>query len=127
LNSLYDEALRPAGLKSTQYNQLICLEMMGETTVKSLAQALAVDRTSLTRSLEPLERIGLVSSRSGSDGRERLVQLTLKGRSSLKKAMPLWESAQAAVTSALGEDTVETLFASAESIEKALGPNSNTN
>src|SRR5438132_6901275 len=70
VGAIYDQALRPSGLKGTQFNQLVALALLKTGTVKKLAQILVVDRTSLTRSLAPLERDGLVQSLPSTDARE---------------------------------------------------------
>jgi len=62
VGAIYDDGLRPSGLKGTQFNQLVALALLRTATVQKLAKILVVDRTSLTRSLVPLERDNLVQS-----------------------------------------------------------------
>ncbi|CAM3693742.1 MarR family winged helix-turn-helix transcriptional regulator [Bordetella flabilis] len=92
LTSVYDEVLRPSGIRVTQFTILARLAAIGETRVNELAEKLAMDRTTLGRNLRPLERDELVQIRVGEDRRERLIDLSPKGRRVLQTAMPLWES-----------------------------------
>jgi DNA-binding MarR family transcriptional regulator len=119
--AIYDEALRPSGLKGTQFNQLVALALLKTGTVKKLAKILVVDRTSLTRSLIPLERDGLVQSLPSDDGRERKLTLTGLGYQRLREATRRWEQAQRRVTKALGPGKARGLTESLQEAEAALG------
>jgi DNA-binding MarR family transcriptional regulator len=99
---IYDESMAPAGLRGTQFSLLIALSMAEEMPVQTLADHLALDRTTLTRNLAPLERDGLIESAPGTDRRLRLVRLSPRGRRALVKALPLWEEAQRRVVRGLG-------------------------
>lgn len=92
----YDEALRPLGLTSGQFSLLMSLNRPEAPSIGSVASLLAMDRTTLTANLKPLERRGLLSvSVDPSDRRGRRLHLTAAGSALLVEAMPLWESAQA--------------------------------
>jgi len=112
----YDEALRPAGLRTTQYSVLARLRFEGPFTLTRLAERLALDRTTLARELEPLRRRGLVSVTPGADRRRREVALTEEGRALLRKARPLWEAAQVGVVEELGVERVGALLAELSAI-----------
>jgi DNA-binding MarR family transcriptional regulator len=99
---IYDETMAPSGLRGTQFSLLVALSLTGETPVMRLADELGLDRTTLTRNLEPMERDGLVESVPGADRRVRLVRLTEVGRKTLSLALPLWQKAQDRVIAALG-------------------------
>src|SRR5919204_12295 len=68
IGQIFDEALRPSGLRGTQFNLLIALSVLERATVARLAEALQLDPTTLTRNLAPLERDGLVESERGPTG-----------------------------------------------------------
>jgi DNA-binding MarR family transcriptional regulator len=108
---LYDRFLAPAGLGIAQFGLLQVLSMKGGGSVTSLAAALDMDRTTMTRNLAPLVREGLVELRAGTDRRSRGVMITAVGRDALKGAVPLWRAAQAAVRDSLGVKEVERLHA----------------
>jgi len=91
---LYDEALRGTGLRITQFTLLQTLTLAGELTQRGLGELLAIDSTTLTRTLGPLEHRGWIRSRSGTDRRERHWAITAAGSARLDKALPAWEVAQ---------------------------------
>src|SRR5918997_4040939 len=81
LSRLFDEALRPVGLTSGQFSLLNALNRPTPPSIAPVAQLLAMDRTTLTAALKPLERDGLVTvTRDPDDRRSRLLGLTDKGR-----------------------------------------------
>ena len=94
---LYDDALRPTGLRTTQFTLLVAAELRGGAPISELADALALERTSLTRELKLLEERGLVSIKPGEDRRARIVELTQAGQSALARAYPRWREAQGRV------------------------------
>lgn len=108
---LYENALRPAGLKITQYSLLANLSRAGPLSVSALARLLATDRTTLTRNLTPLARDGLVVITAGPDARTRAVELTRRGRAAFEAAIPLWKEAQRAMKRSLGDDDLAQLHA----------------
>jgi DNA-binding MarR family transcriptional regulator len=91
---LYDDALRPTGLRVTQFTLLVAAELRGGALISELADKLALERTSLTRELKLLEERGLVSVTPGEDRRARIVKLTEKGQRALAAAYPRWREAQ---------------------------------
>jgi DNA-binding MarR family transcriptional regulator len=103
----FDRALASAGLRLTQYSILANLDATGSTSVTALAERLAMDRTTLTRNLRPLEREGWVERLSGADPRARALALTGPGRERLERARPLWQTAERSFRRHLGrEDTL---------------------
>ena len=121
VGAIYDETLRPSCLKGTQFNQLVALALLRTATVQKLAKILVVDRTSLTRSLIPLERDGLVQSLPSADGRERKLALTSLGYQRLREATRLWERAQRRVEKALGPTKTRELTESLKGAAEVLG------
>ena len=102
VTGLYDRILAPAGLRATQVTLLVALEKAGPIPFTRLAEVLGMDRTTLTRNLEPLRREGLLMLRPGEDRRVRLAMITEKGRKTLAAAIPLWKQAQRQITGGLG-------------------------
>jgi DNA-binding MarR family transcriptional regulator len=94
---LYDEALRPSGLRITQFTLLVAVAIGEPVPITRLADALSLDRTTLARDLRPLTDRGLVEIAAGDDRRTRVVRLTGQGRDALERAYPLWRSAQARI------------------------------
>ncbi len=85
------------------------LRARGPVTVSQLADAMAMDRTTLTRNLKPLERAGLMSAARGRDRRSRTLSLSDEGARQLSAARPLWQRAQDEVNARLGADMVAEL------------------
>ena len=91
---LYDHALKPSGLRNTQFTMLGALNRLGEASIGDLSEDLAIDSTTLTRNLEILVRGGLVENLVADDARVREVRLTNLGKKTFEKATPLWRKAQ---------------------------------
>jgi DNA-binding MarR family transcriptional regulator len=112
LTQLYDDALAPAGLRSTQY--VILGELEGADpepfTLNELARALVLDRSGLGHSLRPLQRDGLIRlDKSTNDRRSIHVVLTPEGRRRYKRAFPLWQRAQDRVAAVIGQPVADEL------------------
>jgi DNA-binding MarR family transcriptional regulator len=121
VTQLYDDMLRPSGLRSTQFTLLALLAGHGEMSVTELAKASATDRTTLTRNFALLERDGLVRVRPGDDdARVRLVTLSPAGRRRLLEAMPLWDAAQRRVVTDVGEGPLTTVRAALSGVVDAI-------
>lgn len=104
LNRIYDDALRPSGLATTQYALLATLaRASGSLAHGHLAHRQEMAGTTLSRNLKPLLRDGLVTVRPGADRRTRLVTITPRGEEILAQARPLWRAAQARVVASVGE------------------------
>ncbi|HET7206304.1 MAG TPA: MarR family winged helix-turn-helix transcriptional regulator [Terriglobales bacterium] len=98
----FDDALRPVGLTNGQFSLLMSLNRAKPAGMTAVASLLAMDRTTLTAALKPLRRRGLVKVAPDSeDRRGRLMTLTLKGRKTLTRAVPIWRKTHAAVEALL--------------------------
>jgi DNA-binding MarR family transcriptional regulator len=102
LTQLYDDALRPVGLRATQFTILQVLSRTGEVSQGKLGQILAMDSTTLTRTLRIMGREGWIAERRGEDRRERWLRLAKAGRDQFNRALPPWEKAQAQLERQLG-------------------------
>jgi DNA-binding MarR family transcriptional regulator len=109
LTQLYDEALRPLGLRSTQFTILQALSLTGEATQGQLGELLAIDSTTLTRTLAILTRQGWISERPGEDRRERWLRLSAAGKTQFNQALPAWENIQSRLRRRLGESPWKSL------------------
>src|SRR5262245_45579630 len=102
VTQLYDDVLRPSGLRVTQFSILATIARSGEANLRQLEEALAIDQTTLTRSLNLLERDRMIERVPHPDGRVKAMRLTRKGRRVLNVARPLWAQAQDKVLRDLG-------------------------
>lgn len=88
----FDEALRPFGLTNGQFSLLMSLNRPEPLPMAPVASLLAMDRTTLTAALKPLERRGLAKVfPDPSDRRSRILKLTARGRNLLARAVPAWQ------------------------------------
>jgi DNA-binding MarR family transcriptional regulator len=110
LTQLYEQALRPLGLRSSQFTILQVLWRVGEMSQSSLGEILAMDSTTLTRTLAIMRRRGWIAERRGQDRRERILRLAKSGEKQLNRALPLWEKTQARLRHQLGEQAWDNLF-----------------
>jgi DNA-binding MarR family transcriptional regulator len=103
LTHLYDAALRPVGLRATQFTILQVLSRAGEVSQGRLGQILAMDSTTLTRTLRIMVRQKWIAERRGDDRRERLLRLDKAGRDQFHRALPAWEKVQAQLKRQVGD------------------------
>ena len=111
VSQLYDEMLRPTGIRGTQYSLLVVLKIVGPVLVTELAEKIVMDRTTLSRNLEVMEKQGLVSVTPGEDRRTRRVMITETGSAVLLDAYPLWQQAQAKIRESMSEERLQSLMA----------------
>lgn len=101
---LFDEALIPVELLSTQLPVLVLVSLHQPLTITRLASLLVMDRTTLTRVMKPLFSRGLIKTTTSRDKRKSLLQITPKGIEVLEEAYPLWKKTQRQIVGGLGDD-----------------------
>jgi DNA-binding MarR family transcriptional regulator len=101
VSRFYDDALRPTGLKGTQFVLLAAIEVDEAGSITDLAERIDIERTTLVRNLQLLRKDGLVTPEKGANGR-RKPTLTPKGRETFEAAVPLWRVAQDEIENRLG-------------------------
>lgn len=106
----YDEALRPSGIRATQFSLLSAIREFGTVSMGALAEESVMDRTTLTRNLKLLEQEGLITVTPGEDARVREVSLTPAAHEKLLIANRYWKRAQAHMTGKMGADGVRHLL-----------------
>jgi DNA-binding MarR family transcriptional regulator len=99
---IYDQELRKADIEITQFGLLTALGIVGEANQKALSAGLAMDSTTLTRTLARLRRQGWIHVRPGKDKRERVFRLTEAGKRQIAAAQPHWEVAERRLRKTLG-------------------------
>lgn len=102
VTQIYDEALRPHGLRATQFTILQALSLSGEILQGDLGDLLVLDSTTLTRSLRLMRARGWLNERPGKDRRERWVRLSAMGRRQLERASTPWQELQTRLRSRAG-------------------------
>lgn len=110
LTQFYDRHLAPAGLNVGQHALLSWLDRRGPIALGAFAEIMAMDRTTLGRNLQPLERDGLIAvAPDPEDRRSRILAVTGEGRARLARTRPLWAAAQQELESRFGPDRTQAL------------------
>ena len=110
MSQVYDQALKPTGLKVTQFSLMVAVAGNNGITIGKLARPLGMDRTTLSRNAKLLEKKGLIEIGEGEDRREQILNLTEKGAGLLLEAIPVWEQVQKQVTEKMGEKRLDELL-----------------
>ncbi len=110
MTRIYDEALRPAGLKANQMGMLVVVAKHGPCSPGDVGAGLDMEKSTVSRNLEVLRRQGWIEALPGSDDRSHTVGITAKGKRLLEKALPRWEDAQKKAHSLLGKDGAAALL-----------------
>ena len=119
----FDEALRPVGLTNGQFSLLMALNRPEPAAMGPVARLLAMDRTTLTAALKPLERAGLVAvGADPSDRRSRLLSLTGKGKEALASAVPIWRAVHAEVEAGLPQPGPDALRGALTALCRSKSP-----
>lgn len=116
---LYDSVLEPGGLRSTGFVSLAFIRAEGTISLPSLARALGVDRSTLTRNLRPLERQGLVRVSRAVNARMSSARVTAKGEQVLTRCVPMWKAAQARFEACVGAQRWAGVLAGLDTIARA--------
>lgn len=117
----FDHTLEPVGIRATQFTLLVSMAAVSAHTLTEMATSLLMDRTTLTRNLKPLEKLGLITTTEARDKRSKAYSLTEKGRDVLQKAIPLWEKSQRKVVDGLGNDRFNHLLRELDATARMIG------
>jgi DNA-binding MarR family transcriptional regulator len=109
LTQMFDHALQPTGLRSTQLIILLEIAVARHASASQLARRLVMDPSTLARNLKLIMKPGWIKSKASRSGRGQKIGLTSRGMKTVQKAVPLWEQSQTAFTKQLGERRWRTL------------------
>lgn len=109
VSQLYDDMLRPSGLRGTQFSLLAIIKLSGPVVFTQLSELTMIDRTTLTRNLAIMQGSDLVKICVGSDRRTRHVSITEHGLTKLEQAYPLWLKTQNTINAGLSVTRLEAL------------------
>jgi DNA-binding MarR family transcriptional regulator len=110
VTQVYEQALIGAGLSATQFTILQTLSLAGEVTQGELARILAMDSTTLTRTLAVMSRSGWIAKKRGQDRREWRMRVSSAGDARFQQALPHWRKAQTHVRRQLGKELSDRLM-----------------
>lgn len=109
VTKIYDDCLRPHGLRTAQLNILVAISLMTSATPSKIERRLHLEKSTVSRNVERMRHQGWVEFVSGEDGRSHHVHLTAEGAKLLRKATVAWEQAQKNAVSLLGKEGVTAL------------------
>ena len=116
VTNLYDDALRPLGLKVSQLNLLVVTAQLGLAQPAKVCDILQLDTSTLSRNVERMRARGWLEVVPGEDARTQPFRLTAQGRRLLERAVPAWEQAQQQAGELLGDDGVALLTRTASTL-----------
>ena len=116
VTNIYDDALRPLGLKVTQLNILIATAKLGLARPAQVCEILQLDTSTLSRNVKPLQTHGWLEVVTEEDARAQPFRLTAQGKKLIEKAMPAWEKAQRQATELLGSEGIALLDKAAKKV-----------
>ena len=129
VTKLFDEAFEGTGIRSTQFTILVGVAKAQPVSMSALAELLALDPSTLTRSLRPLQKDGLLAISERANMRQRFINLTRKGERKLASAVPKWRTVQRDFVAEIGtrrwlefRDELERLAGVAGGLEPQLVP-----
>ncbi|MCO1602812.1 MarR family winged helix-turn-helix transcriptional regulator [Desulfosporosinus nitroreducens] len=110
LSLVYDQALKPTGIKATQFSLMMAVAGNRGIPIGKLARPLGMDRSTLSRNAKILENKGLLEIEEGEDRREQIFNLTEEGISLLQEAIPMWEGVQLELAEKMGNKRLTVLL-----------------
>jgi DNA-binding MarR family transcriptional regulator len=119
VTNIYDEALRPLGVKVSQLNILVVAARLGLARPAEVCDRLQLDSSTLSRNVERIKAQGWLEVVADDDGRAQPFRLTTKGRKLLERAKPAWDQAQVKVKELIGDDAVASIDAAVQRIRSA--------
>jgi DNA-binding MarR family transcriptional regulator len=119
VTNIYDEALRPLGVKTSQLNILAAAGKQGLARPADICERLHLDTSTLSRNVERMKAKGWLEVVGDVDGRAQPFRLTAKGHKLVEQAKPGWEKAQKQLKKLLGNDTVQTIVCAVEGLQAA--------
>ena len=123
VTQFYDAEMRRHGIRPTQGTILLALNAKESWNMAELSDCLGLERTTLVRNLQPLQRDGLVTADGGGRGNRVELTITAKGRKQVEKFMPAWRASQNAMVKTLGEKRWSAILSDLETAALALNKN----
>ena len=109
VTAIYDDTLRPLGLRVSQLNVMALIANKSRCTASEVGSLLQLEKSTLSRNLDRLRKQGWVEVEPGEDGRSRVLSISSAGRKLLRRALPLWREAQRRTRKLLGSNAVDAI------------------
>ena len=121
VTNIFDEALRPLGVKVSQLNVLIVVAKLGPISPGSVARRLNMEKSTLSRNVERMRTHGWLKVSEGDSGGKQVLELGPPGRKLIEKALPSWKKAQAQTEAVLGQQGARSIHRAANTVWAQLG------
>ena len=121
VTNIFDEALRPLGVKVSQLNVLMVVAKRGKISPGDVARRLSMEKSTLSRNVERMKRHKWLEVTEGDSGRKQILELGPAGRRLIEKALPLWKKAQAETEAMLGQRGARSIHQAANTVWAQLG------
>ena len=121
VTNIFDQALRPLGVKVSQLNVLIVVAKRGPTSPAEVARRLNMEKSTLSRNVERMRTRGWLKVSQGDTGRKQILELGAAGRKLIEKSLPFWKKAQAQTEALLGQRGARSIHRAANTVWARLG------
>lgn len=121
VTNIFDQALRPLGVKVSQLNVLMVVAKRGPTSPAEVARRLNMEKSTLSRNVERMRTRGWLKVSQGDTGRKQILELGAAGRKLIEKSLPFWKKAQAQTEALLGQRGARSIHRAANTVWARLG------
>jgi DNA-binding MarR family transcriptional regulator len=121
VTNIFDEALRPLGVKVSQLNVLMVVAKCGPISPGGVARLLNMEKSTLSRNVDRMKTHGWLKVSEGDSGRKQILELGPAGRKLIEKSLPFWMKAQAHTEALLGQQGVRSIHRAANTVWAQLG------
>ena len=121
VTNIFDEALRPLGVKVSQLNVLMVVAKRGPISPGDLARFMNMEKSTLSRNAERMRTRGWLKVSEGDSGRKQILELGPAGRKLIEKSLPFWKKAQAQTEALLGQAGTRSIHRAANTVWAQLG------
>ena len=121
VTNIFDQALRPLGVKVSQLNVLMVVAKRGQISPGDVARRLSMEKSTVSRNVERMKRHKWLEVTEGDSGRKQILELGPAGRRLIEKALPLWKKAQAETEAMLGQRGARSIHQAANTVWAQLG------
>ncbi len=121
MTNIFDEALRPLGVKVSQLNVLMVVAKRGPSSPGDVARRLNMEKSTLSRNVDRMRTRGWLNVSPGDSGRKQVLELGPPGRKLIEKSLPLWKKAQAQTEAMLGQQGARSIHRAADVVWAQLG------
>jgi DNA-binding MarR family transcriptional regulator len=123
VTNIFDDALRPLGVKVSQLNVLIVVARLGPISPGDVAKRLNMEKSTLSRNVDRMRAHGWLKVSSGDTGRQQKLSIGAAGRKIIEEALPLWKKAQAEAEAMLGKQGARSIHRAVDNVRAQLGQN----